>query len=222
MPAGMTGDMRAAAALTAVMALLWISNTAAALLMMPVALAVAGRAGPEATAFRTAMALGVAVAASIGGMGTPIGTTPNLLLVPLAGALAAAMGLEPLALMLPATLAASLGLMLPAATPPDALALGTGQVSPAQMALMAARQEFRMIPRLRHLEAADRAAGLQRSSNSSWWKRPAGRPRARNSRSRTRPKAAGPQNQISASRQPGTSSASRRASRRPSRGSHST
>lgn len=59
---------------------LWISNTAAALLMTPVALAVGGRAGPEGGRFRTALVLGVALAASIGGMGTPIGSTPNLLL----------------------------------------------------------------------------------------------------------------------------------------------
>ena len=75
--AALVGGMMAATAFVS----LWISNTAAALLMMPVALAVAGRAGPEAAGFRTAMALGVALAASIGGMGTPIGSTPNLLLV---------------------------------------------------------------------------------------------------------------------------------------------
>lgn len=75
--AALVGGMMAATAFVS----LWISNTAAALLMMPVALSVAGRAGPEAAGFRTAMALGVALAASIGGMGTPIGSTPNLLLV---------------------------------------------------------------------------------------------------------------------------------------------
>ena len=75
--AALVGGMMAATAFVS----LWISNTAAALLMMPVALAVAGRAGPEAAGLRAAMALGVAFAASIGGMGTPIGSTPNLLLV---------------------------------------------------------------------------------------------------------------------------------------------
>lgn len=75
--AALVGGMMAVTAFVS----LWISNTAAAILMLPVALAVAGRAGPEAASFRTAMALGVACAASIGGMGTPIGSTPNLLLV---------------------------------------------------------------------------------------------------------------------------------------------
>ncbi len=75
--AALVGGMMAATAFVS----LWISNTAAAILMMPVALAVASRAGPGAASFRTAMALGVALAASIGGMGTPIGSTPNLLLV---------------------------------------------------------------------------------------------------------------------------------------------
>jgi sodium-dependent dicarboxylate transporter 2/3/5 len=74
--AALVGGMMAATAFVS----LWISNTAAALLMMPVALAVAAPGGPAATHFRTAMAIGVALAASIGGMGTPIGSTPNLLL----------------------------------------------------------------------------------------------------------------------------------------------
>ena len=73
----LVGGMMAATAFVS----LWISNTAAALLMMPVALAVAGPGGPAAAPFRAAMAIGVALAASIGGMGTPIGSTPNLLLV---------------------------------------------------------------------------------------------------------------------------------------------
>lgn len=75
--AALVGGMMAATAFVS----LWISNTAAALLMMPVALAVAGPGGPAAAPFRTAMAIGVALAASIGGMGTPIGSTPNLLFV---------------------------------------------------------------------------------------------------------------------------------------------
>ena len=75
--AALVGGMMAATAFVS----LWISNTAAALLMMPVALSVARRAGPAAAAFCTAMALGVSLAASIGGLGTPIGSTPNLLLV---------------------------------------------------------------------------------------------------------------------------------------------
>lgn len=76
-PRAIVGALMAATAFVS----LWISNTAAALLMMPVALAVGRAAGPEAARFRGALALGVALAASIGGMGTPIGSTPNLLVV---------------------------------------------------------------------------------------------------------------------------------------------
>lgn len=60
---------------------LWVSNTAAALVMMPVGLSVAALAPPEDKNFRTAMVLGISAAVTIGGMGTPIGSTPNLLLV---------------------------------------------------------------------------------------------------------------------------------------------
>lgn len=60
---------------------LWVSNTAAALLMMPIGLSVLKLARPDATGFRAAMVLGISTAATVGGMGTPIGSTPNLLLV---------------------------------------------------------------------------------------------------------------------------------------------
>ncbi len=59
---------------------MWISNTATAAMMYPIALAIGGlfasdEAGRNA---RTALMLGVAYAASIGGMTTLIGTPPNL------------------------------------------------------------------------------------------------------------------------------------------------
>ncbi len=67
------GFMCAAAALS-----MWISNTATTLMLLPVALAVL-----EATDRRRELAvpllLGVAYAASVGGIGTPIGTPPNLI-----------------------------------------------------------------------------------------------------------------------------------------------
>jgi len=67
------GFMIAAAALS-----MWISNTATTLMLLPVALAVL-----EATDRRRELAvpllLGVAYAASVGGIGTPIGTPPNLI-----------------------------------------------------------------------------------------------------------------------------------------------
>ncbi len=57
---------------------MWISNTATTLMMTPIAVAVMTGIGKEA---RTAEAtlLGVAYAASLGGIGTPIGTPTNLI-----------------------------------------------------------------------------------------------------------------------------------------------
>lgn len=55
---------------------MWISNTATALMLLPVALAVTRRCDDEALVQR--LLLGIAYAASIGGMGTPIGTPPNV------------------------------------------------------------------------------------------------------------------------------------------------
>ena len=62
---------------------LWISNTATALMMMPIAMAIVTvleeQRGKEATAnFSICLLLGIAYASSIGGMGTPIGTPPNI------------------------------------------------------------------------------------------------------------------------------------------------
>ncbi|MSQ66687.1 MAG: DASS family sodium-coupled anion symporter [Gammaproteobacteria bacterium] len=56
---------------------MWISNTATAVLMLPVALSVAGGPG-VAPPLRKCLLLGVAYSATIGGMGTLIGTPPNL------------------------------------------------------------------------------------------------------------------------------------------------
>ncbi len=55
---------------------MWISNTATTLMLLPVALAVANQAKDKA--LTVPLMLGVAFAASIGGIGTPIGTPPNL------------------------------------------------------------------------------------------------------------------------------------------------
>ncbi len=61
---------------TAALMSMWISNTATTLMLLPVALAVIHQSKDHALA--TPLMLGIAYAASIGGVGTPIGTTPNL------------------------------------------------------------------------------------------------------------------------------------------------
>ena len=66
------GFMAAAAALS-----MWISNTATTLMLLPVALAVIERAPDPKLA--TPLLLAIAYAANIGGIGTPIGTPPNVL-----------------------------------------------------------------------------------------------------------------------------------------------
>lgn len=61
---------------------MWISNTATAAMMYPIALAIGARFGDDAAARsqQIALLLGVAFSASIGGMATLIGTPPNLIL----------------------------------------------------------------------------------------------------------------------------------------------
>jgi sodium-dependent dicarboxylate transporter 2/3/5 len=56
---------------------MWISNTATAVLMLPVALSIADRSDVDDD-LRKCLLLGVAYSATIGGMGTLIGTPPNL------------------------------------------------------------------------------------------------------------------------------------------------
>ena len=56
---------------------MWISNTATALMMLPIGMAVI-EAMPDRRRFPTALMLGIAYAASIGGIGTPVGTPPNI------------------------------------------------------------------------------------------------------------------------------------------------
>lgn len=55
---------------------MWISNTATTLMLLPVAIAVLEKSKDPQLA--TPLLLGIAYAASIGGMGTPIGTPPNV------------------------------------------------------------------------------------------------------------------------------------------------
>ncbi|NLF71195.1 MAG: SLC13/DASS family transporter [Candidatus Anammoximicrobium sp.] len=62
---------------TAVLSM-WISNTAAVLMMLPVALAALDQAG-ERRSLGVPMMLGLAYASHVGGLGTPIGTPPNMI-----------------------------------------------------------------------------------------------------------------------------------------------
>lgn len=66
------GFMAASAVLS-----MWISNTATTLMLLPVALAVIEKSEDKLLA--TPLLLGIAYAASVGGIGTPIGTPPNLI-----------------------------------------------------------------------------------------------------------------------------------------------
>jgi solute carrier family 13 (sodium-dependent dicarboxylate transporter), member 2/3/5 len=61
---------------------MWISNTATAAMMYPIAMAIGALfgTGKAAHSQRVALLLGVAFASSIGGMGTLLGTPPNLIL----------------------------------------------------------------------------------------------------------------------------------------------
>jgi sodium-dependent dicarboxylate transporter 2/3/5 len=69
---------------------MWMSNTATAMIVTPIGLSViqachvpdesAGADGQRSGGFAAAIVLGIAYASSIGGMGTPIGTPPNLIM----------------------------------------------------------------------------------------------------------------------------------------------
>lgn len=80
-PAAIIGGFMAA---TAVMSM-WISNTASTIMMIPIALSLAGEIVKDSSTkhqgFILCLVLGIAYAASIGGLGTPIGTPPNLFVV---------------------------------------------------------------------------------------------------------------------------------------------
>ena len=56
---------------------MWISNTATTLIMLPMALAILSHV--ENRKLKVALILGIAYAASVGGLGTLIGTPPNII-----------------------------------------------------------------------------------------------------------------------------------------------
>jgi len=57
---------------------MWISNTATTMIMVPIAIAVMVNMDKKGTPFATALFLGIAYSASIGGVGTLVGTPPNI------------------------------------------------------------------------------------------------------------------------------------------------
>lgn len=149
---------------TALMSM-WVSNTAAAVMMLPIVLSIIGvvdggtsdgMSGPGVTrapsrsAFATASVLAIAYGASIGGVGTLIGTPPNAIL---AGN-AAKWGLEPLSFTRWMWVGVPVvGLMLPVAW--------------VVLTRIAQRVSMRPIPALRDAIARERA-GLGRMSRGEW------------------------------------------------------
>jgi sodium-dependent dicarboxylate transporter 2/3/5 len=59
---------------------MWVSNTATTIMMLPIALSVVGALGSEDSPFPVALLLALAYSASIGGLGTLVGSPPNALL----------------------------------------------------------------------------------------------------------------------------------------------
>ncbi|MCG8503565.1 MAG: DASS family sodium-coupled anion symporter [Sphingomonadales bacterium] len=81
-PSALVGGFMLAAALLS----MWVSNTATTLMLLPIALSVAEQVlgkGSTRHPFTICLILGVAYAASIGGLGTIIGTPPNAFVVQL-------------------------------------------------------------------------------------------------------------------------------------------
>jgi len=58
---------------------MWISNTATTLMMLPVVIAVLEKANDKK--IKVPLLLGIAFAANVGGIGTPIGTPPNMVMM---------------------------------------------------------------------------------------------------------------------------------------------
>jgi sodium-dependent dicarboxylate transporter 2/3/5 len=74
----------AAFMLTSAILSMWISNTATVIMLVPIVLSVAATStlkGADKKNFTLAALLGTAWAASIGGLGTPVGTAPNLIII---------------------------------------------------------------------------------------------------------------------------------------------
>lgn len=64
---------------------MWVSNTATAMMMLPIGMSLIARMEADntrdAAPFATCMMLAIAYAANIGGVGTPVGTPPNAIMI---------------------------------------------------------------------------------------------------------------------------------------------
>jgi sodium-dependent dicarboxylate transporter 2/3/5 len=58
---------------------MWVSNTATAAMLLPLALGIAGAVEPKGGRFTAALLLLLAYGVSVGGIGTPVGSPPNLI-----------------------------------------------------------------------------------------------------------------------------------------------
>nr|WP_239421342.1 SLC13 family permease [Saliniradius amylolyticus] len=65
--------------LTSALLSMWISNTATTLMLLPMAIAVLQASNDKTLS--VALLLGIAYAASLGGVGTPVGTPPNIIFI---------------------------------------------------------------------------------------------------------------------------------------------
>lgn len=142
-PLSIVAGFMASAALTS----MWISNTATSLMLAPIAASLAAAAGGSAR-FAQAMLLGLAWAATIGGLATPVGTPTNLIAI---GWLSEQTGqrisfMDWLAVGLPAT-----ALLLPAAW--LAAAWGLWAEPPAPQAAASARAQAQALGPMRSAEA---------------------------------------------------------------------
>jgi len=61
-------------------------------------------------------------------------TATATIILPVTASLAAALGMDPLGLMIAVAISSSLAFMMPVATPPNAIVFGTGHVTIPQMA----------------------------------------------------------------------------------------
>jgi len=79
-PSMLIGGFMAAGAMMS----MWISNSATTIMLTPIAISVAASiygSGEDGLSFKYALLLGIAFACSIGGLGTPVGTPTNLIII---------------------------------------------------------------------------------------------------------------------------------------------